>query len=51
MAEDGVSELDSAVVSHDCFEAGLVVYNEEDLQKLEMYGMLELSNSYSVVLV
>lgn len=51
MAEDRVSELDGAVVSHDCFEAGLVVYNEEGLWKLEMYETVELRNAYSVVLV
>lgn len=51
VAEDGVSELNSAVVSDDCFEAGLMVYNEESLWELEMYKTLELANAYSVVLV
>lgn len=31
VAEDRVSELDGSVVSHNCFEAGLMVYNEESL--------------------
>ena len=51
MAEDRVSELDGAVVSHDCFEASLVVYNEKGLGKLEMCETLELRNAYSVILV
>jgi hypothetical protein len=38
VAEDGVSKLDGAVVSHNRFEAGLVVYNEEGLSKLEIYN-------------
>lgn len=51
VAEDGVSELNSAVVSDDCFEAGLMVYNEESLWELEMYETPELTNAYGVVLV
>lgn len=51
MGEDRVSELGGAVVSDKCFEALLMVYNEEGLWKLETYEKLELTSAYSVVLV
>lgn len=31
VAKDGVSEFDGAIVSDDCFKAGLMVYNEKSL--------------------
>lgn len=39
VAEDRVSELDGSVVSHNCLEAGLMVYNKESLWKLDIYSM------------
>jgi hypothetical protein len=38
VTENGVSEFDSAVVSHNRFEASLMVYDEKGLLKLEMYN-------------